>query len=334
MLRYLIGLVSLCSPVVSAQYSVEELVPRHVEEIECPTSVLNSQGDLLGHGFKDDHFFSFMVSDGEFEELERLIQAPGFSLDEAKQFNDRGLMIGTGDLNGNSVGFLYDPEATELQFLPQQPLKVNNRDQLLLLEGDSLSDLRISLRDTDGTLQAVASGSYLPVALNDEGQVLLLDLSKTMSEPAEFSFFIWQEGQVIRRVASPAGYITQAIAMNRQGDVAGMLIPIDEESGYLIPILWTADGKEIRLKGLGNSSFVAAINDQRQIVGSLFHEFKGPTAFLWTETEGVIDLNSQIDRRLGWTLDEAIAINNRGQILVEAHKGALSERLLLLTPKP
>ncbi len=91
----------------------------------------------------------------------------------------------------------------------------------------------------------------------------------------------------------------------------------------------------------GRSGFANAINNRNQIVGmteELVPGDLGQVAALWTE-DGVVDLNSVADVPPGFVLIEAIDINDRGQIIAEAHQPATysggrccGEWFFLLTP--
>jgi probable HAF family extracellular repeat protein len=80
------------------------------------------------------------------------------------------------------------------------------------------------------------------------------------------------------------------------------------------------------------------ISNSGVVVGTSGGPSTGPRAFIWTASEGMVDLNLRIPHTYRLIIVEAHAINARGQILVRAmdaqhghdHEGA--SRILLLTP--
>ena len=123
----------------------------------------------------------------------------------------------------------------------------------------------------------------------------------------------------------PAGPIwSEAILMNTRGQVAGSGM---NEAASQRPVMWTADG---RIVDMGLTS---GINDAGEIVGWAGRiETVTERAFVWTESEGMLDLNDLLDDSgAGWTLRSAQAINDSGQILV---RGIFDGRFTaaLLTP--
>ena len=80
--------------------------------------------------------------------------------------------------------------------------------------------------------------------------------------------------------------------------------------------LWL-NGSPVDLGGIGGNLAVAyAINDSNQIVGTSQSEHIDSYATLWTEGRA-FDLNLLVDQAAstaGWSLRDARAINNNGQI--------------------
>ena len=74
------------------------------------------------------------------------------------------------------------------------------------------------------------------------------------------------------------------------------------------------------------TSAASGINARRQVVGSA-----NVHPFLWTQSQGMQDLNNLIPADSGFTLQSANAINARGQIV---GNGSISSRAhgFLLTP--
>lgn len=107
----------------------------------------------------------------------------------------------------------------------------------------------------------------------------------------------------------------------------GLLIGVDTATGFNQGYTWT---RETGFRFIGNfsgglNSFPEAVNNRGQVVGSA-----PPTgAFIWTRTEGLVNLNTRIpDAPPGLVLIRGRAIADSGAIVAEATTG-----LVLLVPE-
>lgn len=118
------------------------------------------------------------------------------------------------------------------------------------------------------------------------------------------------------------------LTMNDLGQIAGTVYTGSETIAYLY-----SGGKYIDLGSLGGRFAVASdMNDAGQIVGKGWNPAvsQGTRAFLYS-SGSMIDLNNALADGAGWTLLEAKAINNRGQIVgIGTFNG--QTRAFLLTP--
>jgi probable HAF family extracellular repeat protein len=129
-----------------------------------------------------------------------------------------------------------------------------------------------------------------------------------------------------------------AAAVNNQGTVVGMT---DLGSGASDPFVWVptapngTTGTMLDLRAYGGGS-ANAINNSGAIVGASDPYGTGDHAILWQQdssgTYHVSDLNNLIPTGTGWLLVSADAINDRGQIVVEARQASGPNHALLLTP--
>jgi probable HAF family extracellular repeat protein len=75
-----------------------------------------------------------------------------------------------------------------------------------------------------------------------------------------------------------------------------------------------------------------AINNGGDIVGQATDTSGNGRAVRWSHDGSIVDLNTLIPQGLGWTLTDAAAINNLGQIVGSGmHNG--QARAYLLTPQ-
>jgi probable HAF family extracellular repeat protein len=98
---------------------------------------------------------------------------------------------------------------------------------------------------------------------------------------------------------------------------------------------WTKSGgfKDLGVLSGGQYSFAYGVNSAGQIVGTGSTSSSAPAALLWTADGAVHDLNTLISAKVPRTLVAANAINNAGQIVVDATtKTGAGAYALLLTP--
>ena len=121
---------------------------------------------------------------------------------------------------------------------------------------------------------------------------------------------------------------SQAFGINPSGTmIAG---EDDSKQGMFSAVVWildTSSGTYV-INNLGAGAAFAA-NDGCQVVGNsgLFH------AFVWTPSEGRVDLNTLIPPNSGLVLHAAYGINNAGQIVGTAMDSKGNDHAYLLTPQ-
>ena len=197
-------------------------------------------------------------------------------------------------------------------------------------------------------------------AINNSGQVIGASMSLGMAEekakraalPADKQPYrggmipsaavLWQKGQM--RSLSPAqSWSSGAIAINGHGDILGRMSLYPDSSEVLASpadlakineamrhshhaFLW----KKGQVTDLGEFS-AAALNDADDIVGTISLENNGGyAACVWREGE-LYKLTDLISSAEGWVLQNAVGINNHGQIIgTGTHNG--QHHAYLLTP--
>jgi len=83
----------------------------------------------------------------------------------------------------------------------------------------------------------------------------------------------------------------------------------------------------------GSYSIASGLNDNGQVVG-LFDTGGGLFHALLYSGGGMVDLNTLIPANSGWTLTDATAINNNGEIVGEGTNPSGQTDAFLLTPVP
>jgi probable HAF family extracellular repeat protein len=129
---------------------------------------------------------------------------------------------------------------------------------------------------------------------------------------------------------------SQAFAINASGTVVGTtLVSVGEESFWHAVIWNSATYTATDLDLLGTNSTARGINASGQVVGSAEFEFNGRAFYYASGT--LYDLNTVVSGiPSGWTLREAYAINDLGQIvgrMIEDESEGVY-RAFVLTPVP
>lgn len=142
---------------------------------------------------------------------------------------------------------------------------------------------------------------------------------------------LWVDGAIVPLPLPQFWVAGEALAVNSTGVAVG--------GGYLefseAPTRWTDSGYEL-LPGFAErvTGVARDINDADVAVGRVYRatrDYTGYVAVRW-DASGVVDLNGLVPAETGFVLVDAVAINERGQILVAAANANGVARALLLSP--
>lgn len=113
----------------------------------------------------------------------------------------------------------------------------------------------------------------------------------------------------------PGGVTSIANAVNSLGVVVGQSDGTSTH-GFWHAVKWNTSQKieDLGLLKGGTYSVAFGINDSKVVVGYANTSTNAPHAIVWTANTGMKDLNDLIPANSGWTLINANAINNVGQI--------------------
>ena len=237
--------------------------------------------------------------------------------------------------------FIWDPQTRTLQDLPSSTMATDVNEAGQVAYRFELNGVPVGsfIRDADGTVRQLPDGqdgrSSGVNGLGERGDAV--GAASLPGESARRAVY-WSTTGELRRLPDPPGIQSDgANAINGSGLVVGSGVtdPASPDPGRMRALLWDLATGEVRdlgtLAGQPGAKPLS-INDAGEVVGASGSYFGSPDshAFLWTEDEGMLDLNSLLDESgQGVTLFYARAINNRGQILANTLSGTV-----LLTPVP
>jgi probable HAF family extracellular repeat protein len=156
-------------------------------------------------------------------------------------------------------------------------------------------------------------GTLFGYAINDAGQVTGLTLGSTSHA------FRFTSGIGLQDLGTLGGEKSQGYGINQSGQVAGQAFTGYDSSSRGHAFRYTDGiGMEDLMPGpLYGGAY--ALNDAGDVVGSFVTVTSGirngpDHAFLFTDAQGLRDLNDYVDLSTGWLLEIAKSINNAGQI--------------------
>ncbi len=155
------------------------------------------------------------------------------------------------------------------------------------------------------------------LGMNDAGQVV-------------GPFGVFDKTNGVQDIKPPGIFVLRAKSINEIGNIVGAA------GGTYLHAFVRTNETLIDLGTFGGENSCANdINDNNEVVG--FSASAGETnlAFYWTDSLGVVDLNTLIETNSGWILRDARAINNSGLIIGSGvFNGEAREFLLSHIPKP
>lgn len=214
------------------------------------------------------------------------------------------------NINNNAIGYhdLAKDDDIKFEDIQEDGLVFKNYMDFLTIYKDSRVVLR-GINDNNNTLAEWKADFNRSWSICDlEGHLLKLVAIKDSPYPEQCD-------------------AVHAYALNNLNDVVGREIYAE----FNMSVLWTGDGQRIEIqKSFYNVPY--DVNDNRQVVGILSDHYWNERAFVWSQELGLQDLNECIPVDSGWELKEAIAINNKGQIVGIGKNKNNSRAAFLLTP--
>ena len=230
----------------------------------------------------------------------------GFSESEARSSTGSGHVVGFAAGGDGASAFAYkNGDLVRLSGSNSKALSVNDSDQIV---GESEIDGKAPVvavlwkNGKPNRLGGCCGGSAK--GINNRGQVIC-DL---YDQGGRYRAFLWDSIHGIQYLGPSSGY-SAAIAINNAGHVLlqdpGRGVFVYRSTArtvqLIIPDRQPADGR--------------ALNNFDEVVGAFGPYFDADHAFLWSEKNGLRDLNDLIPANSGWKLQVATGINDRGEIV-------------------
>ncbi|HYM79759.1 MAG TPA: HAF repeat-containing protein [Candidatus Dormibacteraeota bacterium] len=169
------------------------------------------------------------------------------------------------------------------------------------------------------------------LAINDSGEIVGESVFG-YGPPFTSHGFLWNGSTMTDLGTLSGGVTSMANAINTAGVIAGQSDG-SSTSGHWHAVKWNSSGKiqDLGVLGGGTYSIAFGINDSNVVVGYANTSDNSAHAMVWTSSGGMQDLNSLIPATSGWTLINANAINNVGQITGYGSKNG-HNHAFVLTP--
>jgi probable HAF family extracellular repeat protein len=264
-------------------------------------TAMNGSSQIAGYNIfysnPNSEFQAFLYSNGSMKNINSASLFPAGTA--AWGINDSGQVVGTGYLSSSNFhAFLYS--------------------------GGKMVDL--------GPKDAYQASA---VAINNSGQVV----GSYYLNSGKAGEFLYSNGKMTTLPVPAGSSSVSAFSINGNGEIAGAIYPSSGDPAHAASFnngVWTDLGA---ISG-ALASTAKAVNISGQVVGTAvfrqtqYHPPKpGKHVPFIATANGLVDLNTLIPPGTGFTLTDAVAINDSGQILCDANNAAGSEHAVLLSPK-
>jgi len=256
--------------------------------------------------------------------LKELPLPPGFTQADAVSINNHGdiVEIAHDPTFSTSQAFLYSNAAlAPLSGDKARPFQIGESNRIAgeaLLPGKQRTEPVLWQNGSLRPLGACCGGSAKSV--NERGEAI----GDAYDEQGRYYAFLWTEAAGLQRIGPPNRF-SSAVALNNLGHVVIESFPgiLFYDAGSLISVRLAPKFP----------SHPRAINDCDVMVGAYGPFADAYRAFAWEKSGGFFDLNSRIAPGVGWKLESATGINNRGEIVGKGDPPGAEDTGFLLIPE-
>jgi probable HAF family extracellular repeat protein len=296
---------------------------------------LNNHGDVVGWSNGSNGYRGFVwTAAGGMVPLAGLPDRPrAFPRD----INDVGDIVGTADAGGVDLGHAVrwrGGVAQDLGALPNGPYSagwgINNAGDVAGQSDTQVNGINIVhafvYTDATGMVDLNPAGpDAVAHDINDAGQVT----GYRIVGGGVYHAFRWQGGAFVDLGVLPGMAHSFGFAIEPGGTVAGSSKSASGNSERVARFVAGVGPQDLGGSGQHNQAW--GINAAQTVVGQLGES--AARAFVYTDAEGLRDMNTLIDRSQGWLLQTAFDINDDGVIVGRAYNNFDGEtHAVLLTP--
>jgi probable HAF family extracellular repeat protein len=301
----------------SAQNTRPGCVAAHykVVPLPFPPTRINNSGVVVGT--TEEHLpATWSQKDG----LHKIELPAGSTAVGFPAINRTGDVVGTLKREGSERPFAFKYSGGKLMLLSDDPSKA----EVVGDSGDAagINALQLALWHQGKVISLGGCCGGTIRGINQHGQIV----GQLNDKEGHYSAFLWEDNKM-HSIAPPTGTMSTAIAINDQGHVLMRIFTPNEvflwRGGKLTTIQLSAEMASQPL-GLSNCDV---------IVGEFGASSDYYHAFIWDEKNGMHDLNTLIDANSGWTLEQALDINDRGEIIGTGDHGNEEDTGFLLVPE-
>ena len=298
-----------------AAYAATELARLPVGGSSPVVRAANDADEIVGSAERGGRHRGFLVNSGPLQDIGEL---PGSDYSAALGINNLGQVVGSAN-TATGVRAFRSRRRTGIVALGPLPgdsgsvaLAINHLGQAVGYSSGP-PGVRPVVWTPTGAIQALpmlpGCDSARGFAINDRG-----DVAGVCDTPAGRRAVLW-EGSAVQDLGTlPGDTSSEALSINANGVIVGS--SGDPEAEHHA-VLWPSGGGPIQDLGTlpdGTSSRALAVNPRGEVVGTS-ESRAGVHAFLWTERDGMQDLNELLALRSGFVLIQAVAISARGVIV-------------------
>jgi probable HAF family extracellular repeat protein len=316
-LAVVLTILAPCAGAGAVPYTYTNLGPLVGGAYNMPTSI-NNHGEITGVAFRNG-FDAWVLSDGRVTNLGKL----GSDTGSAERINDAGQVLLNAQYNDGRA-FVYthvDGRTTQVPTAGYRrafALDQNEAGVIVGLVSTPQTDRAAILGPTGGVRELgalTATGASYAHGINNRGQIVGMSHANVPgSGTSPYHAFFYENG-VMTDLGTLGGPESLARDINDGGQIVGRAhLPNNSQPRAFL----YENGRMAALPVLGTGQFVSAeayaINELGQAVGYSAGIGQGTRAVLW-EGGAITDLNSLVTLPAGWTLREAVDVNDLGDVV-------------------